>query len=141
MVPKYEMFPAGKLIITTSGSWCYIYDWGPESKNPIPNVTEVVGSWEVPGKEGGQYVLVDLESPWAVNSKAADVGLAKICKSHDIPKPPVGYWAKKEVGKAPPQPPLPTNDDPKLQLIKLWDGPRPSPVAEPLRPSATPLPK
>jgi multiple sugar transport system substrate-binding protein len=77
VVPKYEMFPAGKLVITTSGSWCYIYDWGPESKNPIPNVTEVVGSWQVPGKQGGQYVLVDLESPWAVNARSADVGLAK----------------------------------------------------------------
>jgi multiple sugar transport system substrate-binding protein len=77
VVPKYEMFPAGKLVVTTSGSWCYIYDWGPESKNPIPNVTEVVGSWKVPGKEGGQYVLVDLESPWAVNTKSPDVGLAK----------------------------------------------------------------
>ena len=77
VVPKYQMFPAGKLVITTSGSWCYIYDWGPESKNPIPNVTEVVGSWEVPGETGGQYVLVDLESPWAISSKSADVGLAK----------------------------------------------------------------
>jgi multiple sugar transport system substrate-binding protein len=77
VVPKYQMFPAGKLVATTSGSWCYIYDWGPESKSPIPNVTEVVGSWEVPGKEKGLYVLVDLESPWAVHSKASDVELAK----------------------------------------------------------------
>ncbi len=77
VVPKYEMFPAGKLVATTGGSWGYIYDWGPQSKNPIPNVTQVVGSWEVPGKAGGQYVLVDLESPWAVNAKSADVALAK----------------------------------------------------------------
>jgi len=47
----------------------------------------------------------------------SDVGLAKTCKSHDIPRPPVGYWAKKEVGKAPPKPPLPLNDDPKRQQI------------------------
>jgi multiple sugar transport system substrate-binding protein len=77
VVPKYEMFPAGKLVATTGGSWGYIYDWGPQSKNPIPNVTEVVGTWEVPGKTGGQYVLVDLESPWAVSAKSPDVGLAK----------------------------------------------------------------
>ena len=77
VVPKYEMFPAGKLVATTGGSWGYIYDWGPQSKNPIPNVTEVVGTWEVPGKTGGQYVLVDLESPWAVSSKSPNVGLAK----------------------------------------------------------------
>jgi multiple sugar transport system substrate-binding protein len=77
VVPKYEMFPAGKLVATTGGSWGYIYDWGSQSKNPIPNVTEVVGTWEVPGKQGGQYVLVDLDSPWAVNAKSPDVGIAK----------------------------------------------------------------
>jgi multiple sugar transport system substrate-binding protein len=77
VVPKYEMFPAGKLVATTGGSWGYIYDWGPQSKNPIPNVTQVVGTWEVPGKEGGEYVLVDLNGPWAVNAKSPDVALAK----------------------------------------------------------------
>ena len=24
----------------------------------------------------------------------SDVGLSKLCKRHDIPVPPVGYWAK-----------------------------------------------
>ena len=28
-----------------------------------------------------------------------DVGLAKICKQHCIPRPPRGYWAKKSNGK------------------------------------------
>lgn len=37
----------------------------------------------------------------------SDVGLAKICRRFNIPRPPVGYWAKKEVGKAPPRPSLP----------------------------------
>ncbi len=77
VAPKYEMFPAGKLVATTGGSWGYIYDWGPQSKNPIPNVTEVVGTWEVPGEQGGLYELVDLDSPWAVNAKSPDVELAK----------------------------------------------------------------
>ena len=77
VAPKYEMFPAGKLVATTGGSWGYIYDWGPQSKNPIPNVTQVVGTWEVPGKQGGEYVLVDLNGPWAVNAKSPDVALAK----------------------------------------------------------------
>src|ERR1700751_2039422 len=77
VVPKYEMFPAGKLIVTTGGSWGYIYDWGSQSKSPIPNVTQVVGTWEVPGEKGGEYVLVDLNGPWAVNAKSPDVALAK----------------------------------------------------------------
>ena len=77
VVPKYEMFPAGKVVITTCGSWCYIYDWGPKAKNPIPNVTDVVSTWLVPGEDGGQYVMVDTESAWGVNSKAVDPALAK----------------------------------------------------------------
>src|SRR5246127_1372480 len=56
-LPKYEMFPAGKLVVTTGGSWGYIYDWGAQSKNPIPDVTHVVGTWEVPAEQGGDYVL------------------------------------------------------------------------------------
>ena len=77
VTPKYQMFPEGKLVATTCGSWCYIYDWGPQSKNPIPNVTKAVGTWTVPGKDGGEHVMVDLESPWAVNAQGADVELAK----------------------------------------------------------------
>ena len=41
----------------------------------------------------------------------SDVGLAKICRKHDIPRPPRGYWAKKEFGKAPPQTRLPNPGD------------------------------
>jgi multiple sugar transport system substrate-binding protein len=77
VVPKYEMFPAGKLAATTGGSWGYIYDWGAQSKNPIPNVTQVVGTWDVPGEKEGQYALVDLNGPWLVNAKSPDVALAK----------------------------------------------------------------
>ncbi|MBY3204393.1 ABC transporter substrate-binding protein [Rhizobium laguerreae] len=76
VVPKYQMFPAGKLAATTCGSWCYIFDWGRESKNPIPDVTKVVGTWTVPGQTSGQYVLANLAAPWAVNSKSANTELA-----------------------------------------------------------------
>ena len=37
----------------------------------------------------------------------SDVGLAKICRKCDIPRPPRGYWAQKQVGKAPRQTQLP----------------------------------
>lgn len=36
----------------------------------------------------------------------SDVALTKWCAKHDIPKPPLGYWAKREYGK--PVPPKPT---------------------------------
>ncbi len=47
----------------------------------------------------------------------SDVGLAKICKKHEIPRPPVGYWAKKEFGKNVTQPPLPSVKD--MHLLKV----------------------
>jgi hypothetical protein len=37
----------------------------------------------------------------------SDVGLAKICRKHDIPIPPLGYWRKKETGNKAVPPPLP----------------------------------
>ena len=41
----------------------------------------------------------------------SDVGLAKVCKRYDIPRPPVGYWAQKQVGKEPDRTPLPPAED------------------------------
>ncbi|MGO7711693.1 hypothetical protein ACC666_35840, partial [Rhizobium johnstonii] len=61
---------------TSCGSWCYIFDWGRESKNQIPDVTKVVGTWTVPGKSSGQYVLANLAAPWDVNYKSANTELA-----------------------------------------------------------------
>lgn len=75
--PKYVMFPEGKLAATTCGSWCYIFDWGRESKNPIPDVEKVVGTWTVPGQSGGQFVMANLSGPWAANSQSDNVELAK----------------------------------------------------------------
>src|SRR3984957_7404728 len=37
----------------------------------------------------------------------SDVGLAKICRKHDIPVPPLGYWRKTETGHKAVPPPLP----------------------------------
>jgi hypothetical protein len=53
----------------------------------------------------------------------SDVGLAKACKRHQIPRPPVGYWAQKAVGSAPERPPLPVVVDPKLQTVEFAPGP------------------
>jgi len=37
----------------------------------------------------------------------SNVGLAKLCRRHDIPRPPRGYWRKLEVGEKPKKVPLP----------------------------------
>ena len=78
IIPKYEMFPKGDLIATTCGTWCYIYDWGSQAKIPVPNVTQVVGTWPVPNEEGkGSSVTVGGQNIWLVNAKSADVAMAK----------------------------------------------------------------
>jgi hypothetical protein len=50
----------------------------------------------------------------------SDVGLAKICNRHDIPKPPPGYWAKLAHGQDPPRPSLPQLDDESLNEIHFF---------------------
>lgn len=52
----------------------------------------------------------------------SDVGLAKVCRRFDIPKPGLGYWAKREVGTAPAPTPLPPTSDPALQNVHLQPG-------------------
>ena len=77
VIPKYEMFPAGKLMITTCGSWCYFGDFGPGSRNPIPDVADNVGTWMVPRHDGGDpEVLAGPNHPWAVNANAIDMAAA-----------------------------------------------------------------
>lgn len=72
----------------------------------------------------------------------SDVGLAKACKRHQIPRPPLGYWARKAVGKAPARPPLPTVTNPTLQTIAISPQsprpPRPVPIGDLPAPPETP---
>lgn len=49
----------------------------------------------------------------------SDVGLAKICERHDIPRPPMGHWSKLQFGKESPQVPLPPCDDPRMEVVRL----------------------
>ena len=52
----------------------------------------------------------------------SDVGLAKVCKKHDIPRPPVGYWAKLQHGKPVEQPPLPdSSSDGAIEISNPGD--------------------
>jgi multiple sugar transport system substrate-binding protein len=77
VIPKYVMFPAGDLLATTCGTWCYIYDWGKNSKNPVPDVVKNVGTWAVPGMDGGLSVSISGSNIWAVNAKSAHLDLTK----------------------------------------------------------------
>jgi multiple sugar transport system substrate-binding protein len=77
VIPKYVMFPAGDLMATTCGTWCYVYDWGKDCKKPVPDVTKNVGTWAVPGMDGGSSVSISGSNIWAVNAKSAHLDLTK----------------------------------------------------------------
>jgi len=62
---KYRMFPEGDLIITTSGTWAWRFDWGPEGATPIPNLFEVVDTWMLPG----------LKEPYVFSSTGWCIGI------------------------------------------------------------------
>lgn len=53
----------------------------------------------------------------------SDQGLAKKCKRHNIPRPPQGYWLKKEQDRKPLVTPLPVNNDPYLEDIDFYPSP------------------
>ena len=61
----------------------------------------------------------------------SDVGLAKVCRKHDIPTPPLGYWAKKEHGKKVLETPLPSPKEGAPATITIHQQPPPSPALPP----------
>ncbi len=64
-----------------------------------------------------QIVWQEPMSRLAKRFAISDVGLAKICRKHNIPRPPRGYWAKKQHGQKPRQTPLrKANRDEEIQL-------------------------
>ena len=52
-------------------------------------------------------------------------GLAKICERHRIPRPPRGYWAKRQFGLKPRQTQLPEEEDQAKATITLCPGTAP----------------
>ena len=81
----------------------------------------------------------------------SDVGLAKLCEKHNIPRPGLGYWRRIELGQKPNRTPLPVVEQPNPYRIEIairepivTDGkasPRQVPVVavSPDRPLAHPL--
>jgi hypothetical protein len=53
----------------------------------------------------------------------SDQGLAKKCARHNIPRPPLGYWAKIQHGYKVSKTPLPKNDDQYLETVTFWPKP------------------
>ncbi|MHB8898889.1 MAG: hypothetical protein ACYC6Y_09105 [Thermoguttaceae bacterium] len=74
----------------------------------------------------------------AVDFGMSDVGLAKVCKRHKIPRPSRGYWAKVESGKKVVRWPLVPTDDESLQTITLHREESPAAREDTKRPSVDP---
>ena len=68
----------------------------------------------------------------------SDVGLAKICKRHEIPCTPVGYGAKVAAGKAGPRTPLEPASSPELESVVIHrDVPDDAQPTEPTPPESS----
>ncbi len=59
-------------------------------------------------------------SKLSIEFGVSDVGLAKICKRHKIPRPPRGYWAKRAHGKRVKRASLPRLDDEALREVRIF---------------------
>jgi hypothetical protein len=53
---------------------------------------------------------------WSKEYGLSDVGFAKICKKHKIPRPPRGYWARKATGQRVKRLPLPQEEDVTIEI-------------------------
>lgn len=60
---KYAAFPKGDLVATTCGTWCWIFDWGPEGAAPIEDLFDKVDTWEFP-TFGGDETFVTGSTGW-----------------------------------------------------------------------------
>ena len=64
-------------------------------------------------------------------------GLAALCRKRHVPTPPLGYWQKKAVGRAPPMPPLPSSEMPATAPVSRLAAPARLRANQP-RPASTP---
>jgi multiple sugar transport system substrate-binding protein len=66
---KYEAFPQGDLVATTCGTWCWMFDWGPDGAAPIDGLFNKVDTWEFPTATGGEtFVWGSSGWVWAISA-------------------------------------------------------------------------
>jgi hypothetical protein len=72
----------------------------------------------------------------------SDVGLAKVCKRLNVPRPKQGYWVKREMGQDPPKEALPPAgpDTPAKWEGRRWVEPPTDPTAPPVPVKPIPVP-
>jgi hypothetical protein len=99
-----------------------------EQRKSLPRTRELSSSWETPmGKATKVFLREELyERVWttpmhrlAKEFGYSDVGLAKLCEKHNIPRPGLGYWRRLELGQKPSRPPLPVVEQPNPYQIEI----------------------
>jgi multiple sugar transport system substrate-binding protein len=69
---KYEAFPRGELAVTTCGTWCWIFDWGPGARGEIPDIHDKVATWEFPTEQGdGTFIWGASGWLWTISATTA----------------------------------------------------------------------
>ncbi len=68
---KYQGFPRGDLVITTSGTWSWEFDWGASGAAPIPDLFHKVATWPFPSVDGKPFTTGGVGWVWAVASRGA----------------------------------------------------------------------
>lgn len=99
-----------------------------EPRKSLPRTSELSSSWETPMEKTTKVFLREelYERVWttpmhrlAKEFGYSDVGLAKLCEKHNIPRPGLGYWRRIELGQKPSRPPLPVVEQPNPYQIEI----------------------
>jgi hypothetical protein len=99
-----------------------------EQRQSLPRTRELSSSWETPMEKATRVFLREelYERVWttpmhrlAKEFGYSDVGLAKLCEKHNIPRPGLGYWRRIELGQKPNRPPLPVVEQPNPYQIEI----------------------
>jgi multiple sugar transport system substrate-binding protein len=66
---KYIAFPKGTLPVAAQGTWGWRYDWGPSGSAPIPNLFQIVDTWDYPSDSGEPYSVSSVGFEYEVTAK------------------------------------------------------------------------
>jgi hypothetical protein len=99
-----------------------------EQRKALAPTRKLLSPWETPMQQITRVFLREelYERVWttpmhrlAKEFGYSDVGLAKLCEKHNIPRPGLGYWRRLELGQKPERPPLPAVQQPNPYRIEI----------------------
>ena len=67
---KYKGFVNGDVLMTTSGSWAWEFDWGAQGAAPIPDIFNKVATWQFPAVNGKPFTTGGIGWSWAIANRS-----------------------------------------------------------------------